>query len=78
MALKIFRGDGYNTSDEICEMQEEAEKIASTKSSIFDLIKTPGRRRAVLASLGCMIFQQLSGINAVVFYTVQIFKVTPQ
>ncbi|KAF7995230.1 hypothetical protein HCN44_004702 [Aphidius gifuensis] len=74
MALKIFRGNNYNLTNEISEMQEEAEKTASKKSSIFDLIRTAGRRRAILASLGCMIFQQLSGINAVVFYTVQIFK----
>lgn len=31
-------------------------------------------RRALVTSLGLMVFQQLSGVNAVIFYTVPIFK----
>lgn len=55
-------------------MQREVEDSATKKSSIFDLIKTPGSRKAVLASFGAMAFQQLSGVNAVIFYTVTIFQ----
>ncbi|XP_057339495.1 uncharacterized protein LOC130676995 [Microplitis mediator] len=74
IALGVFRGDGYDTSEEITDMQKEVEENATRKSSVFDLIKTSGARRAVLASFGTMAFQQLSGVNAVIFYTVTIFK----
>ncbi|XP_044594914.1 facilitated trehalose transporter Tret1-1-like [Cotesia glomerata] len=74
IALGVFRGDGYDTCEEISEMQREVEENATKKSSVFDLIKTSGARKAVLASFGLMAFQQLSGVNAVIFYTVTIFK----
>ncbi|XP_011312356.1 facilitated trehalose transporter Tret1-like [Fopius arisanus] len=73
-ALKTLRGSMYDPSDELAEMQREAEENASRKSSVFDLIRTRGSRRAVLACFGVMSFQQLSGINAVIFYTVTIFE----
>lgn len=73
-AMAIFRGDLYDPNDELATMQSEAESNASRKSSVFDLIKTPGNRRAVMASFGGMAFQQLSGVNAVIFYTVTIFE----
>ncbi|XP_063992356.1 facilitated trehalose transporter Tret1-like [Diachasmimorpha longicaudata] len=73
-ALKLLRGPGYNPSEELAEMQREAEENSSRRSSVFDLIKTRGSRRAVLACFGVMTFQQLSGINAVIFYTVTIFE----
>ncbi|KAJ4426299.1 hypothetical protein ANN_27113 [Periplaneta americana] len=34
----------------------------------------PGARRALVVGLGLMVFQQLSGINAVIFYSVDIFE----
>lgn len=73
-ALGIFRGDVYDTNVELSNMEAEMESSASKKSSVFDLIKTRGNRKAVLASFGMMAFQQLSGINAVIFYTVTIFE----
>ncbi|XP_043269296.1 uncharacterized protein [Venturia canescens] len=73
-ALGIFRGDVYDTNIELSNLENEMEKNSSKKSSVFDLIKTRGNRKAVLASFGMMAFQQLSGINAVIFYTVTIFE----
>lgn len=72
--MMVFRGDSYDPSEELAEMQREAEQAASRKSSIFDLVRTRAAKRALLASLGSMLFQQLSGINAVIFYTVTIFQ----
>ncbi|KAK0183248.1 hypothetical protein PV327_001307 [Microctonus hyperodae] len=74
LALEVFRGKNYDASAELSEMQASVEDSSTKKNSIFDLIKTSGSRKAVLASFGAMAFQQLSGINAVIFYTVTIFK----
>ncbi|XP_029669723.1 facilitated trehalose transporter Tret1-like [Formica exsecta] len=74
LAMAVLRGDSYDPSEELAEFQREAEQAASKKSSIFDLIRTRAAKKALLASLGAMFFQQLSGINAVIFYTVTIFQ----
>lgn len=73
-AMTVFRGDSYDPSEELAQMQREAEQAALRKSSIFDLIRTRAAKKALLASLGAMFFQQMSGINAVIFYTVTIFQ----
>lgn len=72
--MSVLRGNSYDPSEELAEAQREAEQAASRKSSVFDLIRTSAARKALLASLGGMFFQQLSGINAVIFYTVTIFQ----
>lgn len=74
MAITILRGDSYDPSEELAEIQRQAEQAASRKSSIFDLIRTRAAKKALLASLGAMFFQQMSGVNAVIFYTVTIFQ----
>ncbi|XP_015597133.1 facilitated trehalose transporter Tret1 [Cephus cinctus] len=73
-SLEVLRGDSYDISEELASIQKAAEEQASRKSSPFAVIKTRGSRRALISSLGTMAFQQLSGINAVIFYTVNIFK----
>lgn len=50
----------------------EAEKSASG-SQIFELLKRQNLKPLSI-SLGLMFFQQMSGINAVIFYTTSIFK----
>lgn len=73
-ALELLRGDEYDISRELSIMQKEAETNSSKESSVMDLVRTRAARKALIASLGGMIFQQLSGVNAVVFYTVIIFQ----
>lgn len=73
-ALTVFRGEAYDPSEELAQMQREAEQAASKKSSIFDLVRTRASRMALLASFGGMFFQQMSGVNAVIFYTTPIFQ----
>lgn len=72
--MTILRGDAYDPSEEIAQIQREAEEATARKSSVFDLVRTRANKRALVASLGCMFFQQMSGINAVIFYTVNIFQ----
>lgn len=73
-ALAVLRGYSYDPSEELAEMQRAAEEAASRKLSIFDLVRAPATRRAMLVSLAGMFFQQMSGVNAVIFYTVDIFR----
>ena len=74
-ALQWLRGKDTDISQELQEIENahnESEKSAS--GSTFELFNK-SNVRPLLISLGLMFFQQMSGINAVVFYTVMIFKV---
>lgn len=46
----------------------------SADAKLKDLFVVPSNRGALIVSLSLMLFQQFSGINAVIFYTVDIFK----
>ena len=72
--LKILRGSNYDVNREIATLLEEAEEIKSRKGGIRDLAGTLAGRRALRTCLGLMWFQQMCGIDAVLFYTVSIFK----
>lgn len=74
LAFAVLRGDTYDPSQDLAEMRQAAEEATSRKSGIFDLIRSPATRRAMFASFGGMFFQQMSGINAVIFYTKTIFQ----
>lgn len=74
-ALQWLRGKKADVEPElkgIVKSHCEAERHAS-QNAIFDLLKR-SNLKPLLISLGLMFFQQLSGINAVIFYTVSIFK----
>lgn len=74
-ALQWLRGKKADVEPElkgIVKSHCEAERHAS-QNAIFDLLKR-SNLKPLLISLGLMFFQQLSGINAVIFYTVQIFQ----
>lgn len=74
-ALQWLRGKKADVEPElkgILRSHCEAERHAS-QNAIFDLLKRQNLKPLSI-SLGLMFFQQLSGINAVIFYTVSIFK----
>lgn len=73
-ALLYYRGSSYNISKELQDLDRDISESTQTKVSIRDLISSKGTRRALIIALGVMIFQQLSGINAVIFYSGDIFK----
>lgn len=73
-AIRWFRGKNYNVTPVIEEIQHTIDATAGKESSVADLFKTRGNLRAFISSLGLMLFQQFSGINAVIFYTVTIFE----
>lgn len=73
-SLKFFRGEMYNVREEIEDLKADVKESQGKKSSLKDVLASKGNRKALLSALGIMAFQQLSGINAVIFYTVPIFQ----
>lgn len=68
-------GKDANITDEFNELKKsqiEADKTA-TNSAFKDLFQKSSIK-PLMISLGLMFFQQMSGINAVIFYTVTIFQ----
>lgn len=61
--------------DEIEEMKIEGQKMKSVpKVTLMELLKNPLLRMPLIISLVVMLSQQLSGINAVIFFSTDIFK----
>jgi facilitated trehalose transporter len=74
-ALRWLRGRKADVEPElkgIVRSHLEAERHA-TQNQMMELLKR-ANLKPLSISLGLMFFQQLSGINAVIFYTVSIFK----
>lgn len=73
-SLTYFRGISYNVERELKEIQKSIEEAKEKSAGVKDLVASRANRKALLSSFGLMVFQQLSGVNAVIFYTVPIFK----
>ncbi|KAI8127556.1 hypothetical protein FF38_12240 [Lucilia cuprina] len=74
-ALVWLRGKEADVEPELkglMRSQADADRQA-TKNQFMELLKR-NNLKPLSISLGLMFFQQFSGINAVIFYTVQIFK----
>ncbi|XP_071561825.1 facilitated trehalose transporter Tret1 isoform X2 [Temnothorax nylanderi] len=77
-SLQWLRGKDADITDELSLIEKmhqeylDSEKSGS-QSTISELLKSK-HLNPLLISLGLMLFQQMSGINAVIFYTVQIFQ----
>lgn len=74
-ALQWLRGKNADVTQEFSEI-EKANHVGKNEEmpgylSLFSKMYS----KPLLISMGLMLFQQLSGINAVIFYTVKIFKV---
>nr|CAD7460397.1 unnamed protein product [Timema tahoe] len=72
-SLQWFRGSNYDIEDEMVRMTESSGDSQKRKGGLGELLSNPVTRKALTIALGLMTFQQLSGINAVIFYTGQIF-----
>lgn len=72
--LRRLRGPHYDVSQEIAELLEESEQLQIKEGGLRDLLGTKAGRKALFTCLGLMWFQQMCGIDAVLFYTVEIFE----
>ncbi|XP_075232525.1 facilitated trehalose transporter Tret1-like [Lycorma delicatula] len=77
-ALQWIRGvsDANYIQKELSEIQSSVSEAATQKSGITELIATKGNIKALYLSCGLVAFQQLSGINVVLFYSEPIFEAT--
>ncbi|KAK7603527.1 hypothetical protein V9T40_003526 [Parthenolecanium corni] len=73
-ALQWLRGPDADVTQEFNEIEKANQANKSQDPPSFTTIFNRIYVRALLISLGLMFFQQMSGINAYMFYTVQIFK----
>lgn len=74
-SLIFLRGDRYDVNSELLEIKKEvAASTSGEKASLLEVFKDRIYFKTMLACIIIFIFQQLSGINAVIFYTVPIFK----
>ncbi|KAJ8935321.1 hypothetical protein NQ314_012889 [Rhamnusium bicolor] len=71
-AFRRLRGPDYNPADEIKAIQEQIAKEQNTKS-FWVAMGTKAAKKATLICFMLMVYQQLSGINAVIFYSKDIF-----
>nr|CAI5845155.1 unnamed protein product [Callosobruchus analis] len=73
-ALQRLRGSEYNCDKEIQDIKASLEQSTETSVSLTDALKMKASKRACLICFGLMMFQQLSGVNAVIFFTGNIFE----
>ncbi|XP_046992903.1 facilitated trehalose transporter Tret1-2 homolog [Schistocerca americana] len=73
-ALARLRGARYDYTDEIAELQDAVKAAKLRSSRVCDLWGSRAARRAMVCALGLMVFQQWSGVNAVIFYSQKIFN----
>lgn len=73
-SLQWLRGKNYNIEKEMRDLTRSQAESDRTGGNAFGQLATLKYMPAILISLGLMLFQQLSGINAVIFYAASIFK----
>lgn len=74
-SLQWLRGSTSDVEYELEAIQVNFEMASQESSSLKDIFNR-SHIRPFLLSLGLMLIQQLSGINAVIFYTVSIFEMS--
>lgn len=73
-SLKFLRGKSREgVQDELSIIQTTVDEALKNKGSILDVFKNKACVKALIISAGLVSFQQLSGINAVLFYSTDIF-----
>ncbi|XP_017464771.1 PREDICTED: facilitated trehalose transporter Tret1 isoform X1 [Rhagoletis zephyria] len=74
-SLQFLRGQSLDiVQDEMATIQGEVEESMANKGTFIDIVKNPGNRKALIISAGLVAFQQLSGINVVLFNSQSIFE----
>lgn len=73
-SLIWLRGEENDFMQELIEIQIEHEIINQNQSTLMTALSKPATKRGLIISSILLLLTQLSGINAVIFYTDWIFK----
>lgn len=76
-SLCFLRGKSSDgVQDELAEITSSVEEALKNKASVMDLFNSKGNLKALIICAGLISFQQLSGINVILFYSQTIFAKT--
>jgi len=75
-SYKWLRGSAYDPQAEVDELKQELVANEQNQVSFREIFSRRSTIRALIIGFGVMFFQQMSGINVVVFYATFIFKVS--
>ncbi|XP_059610133.1 facilitated trehalose transporter Tret1 [Phlebotomus argentipes] len=76
-SLQFLRGKtAEGVQEEALKIQEAVDEAMKNKGTIKDLVRNKGNFKALIICAGLISFQQLSGINVVLFYSQIIFAKT--
>lgn len=73
-SLRYFRGIDNDVDGEMKSLKERIRNSLKHKVTFKELFSTRATIKALVVSFGLMVFQQLSGIYPILFYTESIFK----
>ncbi|XP_077283533.1 facilitated trehalose transporter Tret1-like [Arctopsyche grandis] len=82
-SLLYIRGIGCDIDEELTRIKEYIIKTTAMQGRFKDMIATRSNVKALVVAFTLMVFQQLSGISALIFYMGKIFsmsgtKITPE
>lgn len=73
-AIKFLRGKNDTAvQEEVSHLQKTIQESLERNGSYIDIFRNKASTKALIISVGLLVFQQLSGINAVLFYATDIF-----
>lgn len=75
-SYKWLRGQAYDPQLEIDELKKEVEENEEKKISFGEVFKRKATKKALMIGFGLMFFQQMCGINVVIFNSTTIFEVS--
>lgn len=73
-SYRWLRGSTYDIEPEMTAQNEALAEANRNTISFLSAIKTKAARRGLIIAFGLMTVQQLSGVNAIIFYSGKIFK----
>lgn len=74
-SLIRLRGNQYNIETELREQRDALEATRRNGASFLNsIMRSPAVKKGFIIAYGLMLFQQMSGVNAIIFYSSTIFS----
>ncbi|XP_058818789.1 facilitated trehalose transporter Tret1-like [Topomyia yanbarensis] len=73
-SIKWLRGSHFDATVEVDEIRSQQHLRGPDKRSVWTSFRQPATVRALCTMLGLMFFMQMTGVNAVLFYSTSIFQ----